>query len=319
MSCNHCTTKFNFFHKEVGCANCGLSFCNKCLKQKAKISGKGTTELNVCKACYIKLTAGSSKSQSSEVIIPPDAYLKRLEALGNPLSPPITIYENNSNTATLNNLASKISTDDAQLYERLKKLKDNGKEPPPSEQEIRDRLNKLKGSNNYVPPHLINNPKFVPKDTRTDAEKADNLLEMFSVERDIELSQNPQDEIEARLAVLREKGIRPNEGKYVKDLHDSSSSSEDEVDKITKKIMDEVALDVRCPLRLPANTDTEISNDIEMNDIENSPELPWCILCNNDARFQCLDCNDLYCEECNKEVHKTWGDADHKVILFKRK
>lgn len=73
-------------------------------------------------------------------------------------------------------------------------------------------------------------------DTRTDQQKADALLEQFLSERDIELAHNPQEEIEARLATLREKGVRPNEGPYISNLHDSSGSEED-VDKITKKVV----------------------------------------------------------------------------------
>lgn len=54
-------------------------------------------------------------------------------------------------------------------------------------------------------------------------------------ERDIELAHDPQNEIEMRLANLREKGVRPNEGSYISNLHDSSGS-EEEMDKITKKV-----------------------------------------------------------------------------------
>lgn len=61
-------------------------------------------------------------------------------------------------------------------------------------------------------------------------------MEQFSSERDIELSHNPQDDIEARLKALRDQGIRPNEGTYISNLHDSSGS-EEEVDKITKKVI----------------------------------------------------------------------------------
>lgn len=75
---------------------------------------------------------------------------------------------------------------------------------------------------------------YIP-DTRTDQQKTDSLLEQFMNERDIELAHNPQEDIEARLATLREQGVRPNEGPYISNLHDSSGS-EDEVDRITKKV-----------------------------------------------------------------------------------
>lgn len=77
--------------------------------------------------------------------------------------------------------------------------------------------------------------------------------------------------------------------------------------------MDEVALDERT---------TVTSNFARPSEDETpertSPELPWCVLCNNDAKYRCLDCsNDLYCSECNIEVHQNWGDSDHKVLPYK--
>lgn len=65
--------------------------------------------------------------------------------------------------------------------------------------------------------------------------KPDILLEQFLGEKHIELSQDVQGEIESRLAVLRKDGVKPNEGTYISNLHDSSGSDED-VDKITKKV-----------------------------------------------------------------------------------
>lgn len=76
---------------------------------------------------------------------------------------------------------------------------------------------------------------MVAPDTRTDQEKVDSLLEMFMKEREIDLAQNPEGEIVARLASLRDQGVRPNEGSYLKNLHDSSGS-EEEVDRITRKV-----------------------------------------------------------------------------------
>lgn len=73
----------------------------------------------------------------------------------------------------------------------------------------------------------------------------DSLLEEFITERDIELAHDPQEEIEARLATLREKGVRPNEGPYISNLHDSGSS-EEEIDKITKKVPKTIQFVIKC-------------------------------------------------------------------------
>ena len=79
--------------------------------------------------------------------------------------------------------------------------------------------------------------------------------------------------------------------------------------------MDEVALEGKFPVP-PKSTTTSDTNEGERT----SPELPWCVLCNNDAKFRCADCDgDLYCSDCNREVHKNFGDVDHTVIKFELK
>lgn len=80
--------------------------------------------------------------------------------------------------------------------------------------------------------------------------------------------------------------------------------------------MDEVALEEKYSAKHPTTNNCE---DVDM-DGKNSPELPWCVLCNNDAVYRCLDCgSDLYCAVCNIEVHKNWGETDHRVIKFQSK
>lgn len=59
----------------MGCANCGLAFCGKCLKQKCNIPSKGGGEYHVCKTCHTKLTSGT-KTNTVKVIYPPDVFLK---------------------------------------------------------------------------------------------------------------------------------------------------------------------------------------------------------------------------------------------------
>lgn len=72
---------------------------------------------------------------------------RRLECLENPAAPPITVYKNNEK---LQNLRTGLSPVDQQLLDRLEKLKDKAKGPPPSEFELRRRLADLKGENTYV-------------------------------------------------------------------------------------------------------------------------------------------------------------------------
>lgn len=70
-----------------------------------------------------------------------------MEALENPAAPPITIYKQDPKIA---NLRIGLSPADQQLVDRLEKLKEKGKTPPPSEVELRKRLERLKGENDYV-------------------------------------------------------------------------------------------------------------------------------------------------------------------------
>lgn len=81
--------------------------------------------------------------------------------------------------------------------------------------------------------------------------------------------------------------------------------------------LDEKSSDVASKYKFKSHSQSVESTEEEMD--QSSPELPWCVLCNKDARYRCLDCNDLYCAECNTEVHKTWGDTDHRIIEYQRK
>ena len=48
-------------------------------------------------------------------------------------------------------------------------------------------------------------------------------------------------------------------------------------------------------------------------------ELPWCVICNEDARLRCLDCGgDLYCGACWRELHSDREDRGHRTETFKR-
>ena len=48
-------------------------------------------------------------------------------------------------------------------------------------------------------------------------------------------------------------------------------------------------------------------------------ELPWCVICNEDARLRCLDCGgDLYCGACWRELHSDREDRGHRTQTYKR-
>lgn len=77
--------------------------------------------------------------------------------------------------------------------------------------------------------------------------------------------------------------------------------------------MDEVKLDQK------ASRDVIMSDGVEEQEFRtDSFELPWCVLCNNDASVRCIDCDDLYCQSCSTEVHRK-SDTDHRIVPFKPK
>ncbi|XP_050305530.1 abscission/NoCut checkpoint regulator [Anthonomus grandis grandis] len=304
MSCNHCYSKFGFFNKELGCTNCGLSLCSKCLQQKSKIPNKGHEEHKVCRTCFLTIS-NASKNSYETCIVPPDRFLKRLENLENPAARPITVYKHNQK---MDALRTGLSEQDRELVDRLEKLKE--KQPPaPADSEIRERLAKLKGET-FASGSDSNKPFFIPPDTRSEQEKVDSLLEQFSSQQGIDAAYKPHDDLAQRLATLKGEEHKENKIDYMEE-----SDSEDEVDRITQKIVSQVSIDERCPID-PSKT---LPNDDDEEEFKRtSPELPWCVLCNNDAKFKCYDCGgDLYCGSCNTEVHKNWGDTDHRVVAYK--
>lgn len=56
------------------------------------------------------------------------------------------------------------------------------------------------------------------------------------------ISNTRRREVEARLAEMREKGVRPNEGQYFQELEEDGSDQE--VDKITKRVIICMALNL---------------------------------------------------------------------------
>lgn len=49
-------------------------------------------------------------------------------------------------------------------------------------------------------------------------------------------------------------------------------------------------------------------------------ELPWCTICNEDAKVRCLDCDgELYCKACFWEIHQDDEDyRSHKIKPYQK-
>eukprot|EP00092_Neocalanus_flemingeri_P019071 GFUD01020660.1.p1 GENE.GFUD01020660.1~~GFUD01020660.1.p1 ORF type:complete len:379 (-),score=124.09 GFUD01020660.1:577-1713(-) len=194
MSCSSCTKGFSLFTREHGCPSCGFSFCSSCLKHSTTIKdNKGPKQEKVCSSCYKKL---QNPAQPKQVQPPPEALQKRLEKT--PLPPPLTQADQKHPRRGL------LGPEDQKIADRLSALHKERQEMVnlPSEEEVRDRLDKLKGVSTTptVPAH------YQPPVTRSNLQRTDELFSAVSAEVQLEARLpvlSPDQEIAARLARLR--------------------------------------------------------------------------------------------------------------------
>ena len=185
-----------------------------------------------------------------------------------------------------------------EIEERLMKLK----EPKDCEQkEIEKRLALLKG----IDPSVYSAPPITVyqqmKSQKTETEQTDDLLKQYIDEIAIDQTiikrrLSTDQEIEERLGRLLQeerKGPVPSQKSNPLMEVDSDPDEETEQEKIISKLLAES--------KLPSvPSDINILDDKDDENIEiGSGELPWCIICNEDAVIRCINCNDdLYCKSC---------------------
>lgn len=122
---------------------------------------------------------------------------KSLQMISPPQQAPITIYPGPS--AGMANL----SKADLEIAQRLQNLRQSQMENLPTEEEMASRLAHLKGlpEDHYT---KASTAAFQPPDTRTQTQKASDLLVQVMEEVSLEASvPKPEDELETRLARLR--------------------------------------------------------------------------------------------------------------------
>ncbi|KAI1309059.1 Abscission/NoCut checkpoint regulator [Halotydeus destructor] len=62
------------------------------------------------------------------------------------------------------------------------------------------------------------------------------------------------------------------------------------------------------------------SANAKLSQTDDSDELPWCAICNEDAKLRCIDCDgDLYCHECFREFHCDSDTRTHATRPYRRK
>ncbi|NXM72845.1 ANCHR regulator, partial [Serilophus lunatus] len=214
--CYGCASKFSVFKKEAspaagcGCKSCGRSFCSACRSFSAVVPRYGNTQQKVCKQCHEKLTGEESQSSSAKWS-PPENYKKRVaafeakqdqlkeqKAAAKPSGQAGSRYrglskEDRAIAERLERLREerkpKSIPTQAEIEARLAALKEDGRRPVPSTQEMEDRLAVLQGRD---PPSQAPRPVHQPPDTRSLVQQTDDLLTRLSEEVAIDEQYRPR-------------------------------------------------------------------------------------------------------------------------------
>ncbi|CAG9789364.1 unnamed protein product [Diatraea saccharalis] len=289
MACNSCAKPYTLFRKEKGCPSCGFSYCSKCLHHSLFVN-KLNSYAKVCAKCSNSTDLNKQKS-----LEPPDAYYKRIGALLNEDG-----SANNKTDDEIKKRLLKLKVDKSNatepsensIEERLQKLK--GGQPSTSDAELQARLANLRG----VPDkNSQNKPIILTANLRTEQQQADDLLQRYMEQAKIDkkykdgFDKNIED-IETRIQQL--KGATTKEPTEINKADSDSEDEETEIIKLVEKVKAESLLLV----------DENISPST--ND-----ELPFCEICNEDAKMRCLGCQYLFCKRCFME-HKDDDDGCNK-------
>ncbi|XP_055950060.1 abscission/NoCut checkpoint regulator-like isoform X3 [Argiope bruennichi] len=314
MSCYSCSSEFGFLKKEVGCEVCGFSFCSKCCKRQQVPSEDGESKKIMCNKCFKELTCDESKPTSKPS--PPLAHKRRMQALKK--------QSFSVDSSAHIRLKSQMSNEtDKDLAERLQKLKrDRVKAASPSESEIEERLAKLKGMDpgKYkAPPIQRKTEEFnIPPSLAPGETEEMPISDEYSMlhEESRNLSDQACKEVKKLNTDMEYKNLLST---MQKKKETESEDDEEEADKLVEKLLatqlDDVDMEEMDSLNdLDADKSSSKAGNKESVDEE---ELPWCVICTEDAKIRCFGCEgDLYCSRCFKECHDSLDIKDHKTCPY---
>ncbi|XP_075982706.1 abscission/NoCut checkpoint regulator isoform X2 [Anticarsia gemmatalis] len=288
--------KILFIASQRGCPGCGFSYCSKCLDYKIFVP-KLNAEAKVCGKCK---RAASNPNETKTVVEPPKAYYRRLGVMYDKQETN-KISDSNADPIdqTISERLQKLKEDrdvpmttDEQIKSRLQNIK--GEMPSTSDAEIQERLAKLRGMPVIS---MTSKPVLLPPDTRTEQEQANDLLKQYMEQTTIDTQYKDEfdnliSDMESRMQKLRGTDSTNSKDQSQGTNTKESAESEDEEEAV-KKIVEKI------------KAESLIEDDIAPS---TNDELPFCEICNEDARMRCLGCRYLFCKRCFME-HKDDDDG----------
>ncbi|XP_053613773.1 abscission/NoCut checkpoint regulator isoform X2 [Plodia interpunctella] len=254
-------------------------------------------EAKVCMKC-------AKTTNAPKIVEPPDAYYKRIGLNRN------DVHCDNGGTSSqdqeiharllkLKQDTTPKMTQEEEIAIRLKNIK--GEVPSTSDAELQQRLANLRG----VPVNTLQSKNICPivPETRTEQEQANDLLKQYMAQAQIDGQYKDEfdalvSDMEMRVQKLKDSSLAT---KTKNDPAKEASDSEDE-DEIIKKIVEKIKIE-------SSREDNQVSP-------KENDELPFCEICNEDAKMRCLGCHYLFCKRCFLE-HKDDDDGCDRYELYK--